>query len=561
MSIHPLIIGVASLIGFFAVPFSAAAAGSDLVVSMQGPSSAQRGQIIQYTATIANNGPDGAAQVRLTSGTPSALLFEPYYSDGRCNAPSGSIGCNLGYLPSGTVTRILLGFTVRPLTTSSCSPMTASVTVSLSGGSDAFPSNNSTTVRTQIPCPPRAECNDGIDNDRDGAVDYGRGGNADFGCLSANDRDERYPLAACYDGRDNDGDGRIDFPQDPGCSSRQDNDEFNPAPPAKPRVSAAPLPSPPPSPSRSPSPPPQSFSYSSSLPPPYVPFARTPSVPAIPQGRMPWLALPIPRCYQEEEGPGYVEDLMIDLRCEGSKWAGLPGFEGYSKGRGGSSTGGIGGTMGSGSFACNDGQDNDGDGRTDFPADPDCSSPRDPSENAVMEARASGRAPEEASAPCTETDQIIIEHTTLQQEVVPGSVVRFTTTVRNTSTRLPLTNSVLLNRLPPGTIAVALGGGLFDGRMLRWNIPRINPGAVYRTSYNVRVPTNLSHGDRFGGAISLDGGRCLVSIRDQGSVRVVQYLPKTGVDLSLLGTAFWILLVSASVGSGWWVGRRQFSSP
>ena len=36
------------------------------------------------------------------------------------------------------------------------------------------------------------------------------------------------PTFACSDGIDNDGDGLTDFPSDPGCSSANDNDEFNP---------------------------------------------------------------------------------------------------------------------------------------------------------------------------------------------------------------------------------------------------------------------------------------------------------------------------------------------
>jgi parallel beta-helix repeat protein len=37
---------------------------------------------------------------------------------------------------------------------------------------------------------------------------------------------------ACNDGMDNDGDGLIDYPADPGCISKVDNDEFNAPPPA-----------------------------------------------------------------------------------------------------------------------------------------------------------------------------------------------------------------------------------------------------------------------------------------------------------------------------------------
>ncbi len=39
------------------------------------------------------------------------------------------------------------------------------------------------------------------------------------------------PVPQCRDGADNDGDGKIDFPADPGCSSPDDNDEWNAPPP------------------------------------------------------------------------------------------------------------------------------------------------------------------------------------------------------------------------------------------------------------------------------------------------------------------------------------------
>src|SRR4051812_30521060 len=75
-----------------------------------------------------------------------------------------------------------------------------------------------------------SECNDGIDNDRDGLIDFP----SDPGCESELDaREERVLMPrACSDGIDNDGDGRIDFDSngngvrdaedDPGCSSAAD---------------------------------------------------------------------------------------------------------------------------------------------------------------------------------------------------------------------------------------------------------------------------------------------------------------------------------------------------
>ena len=73
------------------------------------------------------------------------------------------------------------------------------------------------------------QCQNNKDDDGDGATDYPN----DFSCSSATDTDETNPKSQCQDGVDNDGDGKTDFgtaaSNDPGCVSKQDNDEFNAA--------------------------------------------------------------------------------------------------------------------------------------------------------------------------------------------------------------------------------------------------------------------------------------------------------------------------------------------
>jgi large repetitive protein len=69
-------------------------------------------------------------------------------------------------------------------------------------------------------------CNDGLDNDLDGLVDY-----ADPGCVF-HGTDESPDPVQCNDGIDNDGDGLIDYPEDPGCLSEDDPSEFDIPPPA-----------------------------------------------------------------------------------------------------------------------------------------------------------------------------------------------------------------------------------------------------------------------------------------------------------------------------------------
>jgi hypothetical protein len=69
------------------------------------------------------------------------------------------------------------------------------------------------------------QCSDGVDNDGDGRTDFASAQH-DTGCDSASDDDEfNVVLPACGDGVDNDRDGLTDFPADSQCSSRNDGDE------------------------------------------------------------------------------------------------------------------------------------------------------------------------------------------------------------------------------------------------------------------------------------------------------------------------------------------------
>lgn len=69
---------------------------------------------------------------------------------------------------------------------------------------------------------PIPACNDGIDNDSNGLIDWPD----DPGCSSINDISESgWVITACNDEIDNDGDGLIDWPDDPDCSCTLDDSE------------------------------------------------------------------------------------------------------------------------------------------------------------------------------------------------------------------------------------------------------------------------------------------------------------------------------------------------
>lgn len=80
----------------------------------------------------------------------------------------------------------------------------------------ALSSSASTVLNVSVNNP---ECQDTLDNDSDGLVDFP----ADPGCSSLSDNYES--SIQCADGLDNDSDTFIDYPADPGCSSAGDNNE------------------------------------------------------------------------------------------------------------------------------------------------------------------------------------------------------------------------------------------------------------------------------------------------------------------------------------------------
>jgi hypothetical protein len=76
-----------------------------------------------------------------------------------------------------------------------------------------------------------APCNNGLDDDGDGKIDYAPG-TGDPGCQSARDASER-GTAICDNGADDDSDGRTDYNtnaalSDPGCASPSDSDPAHP---------------------------------------------------------------------------------------------------------------------------------------------------------------------------------------------------------------------------------------------------------------------------------------------------------------------------------------------
>ena len=203
---------------------------ADIEAHKTGPVSVALGETFMYQISVTNNGPDPVNNFLVTDLIQNGSTLNSTLSDPYCVLNGNNLECM-----DQTLTLTLnMGETYTfdvyfdfPVDSQLCDwTFYNDAYVQDSVAYDYNLSNNSSeNVTTTVTCLP--QCNDGIDNDNDGAIDYP----ADFGCSDANDDDESNPLAECQDGIDNDSNGFTDYPNDPGCASEQDDDEsgFNPA--------------------------------------------------------------------------------------------------------------------------------------------------------------------------------------------------------------------------------------------------------------------------------------------------------------------------------------------
>jgi endoglucanase len=198
-----------------------------------------------------------------------------------------------------------------------------------------------------------AACADGTDDDGDGFVDYPD----DPGCQSASDTDETDPVpTACADGVDNDGDGQTDYPNDPGCTAADDDDETDPPAAGDDLV--------------------VTLTTASDWDSGYCADVRIDNPGTMPSD---WrITLAIEGTVYNLWNANYSQaDSM--LTAEGLGWNNLV-QPGQSVAFGFCAERSVTSLPPTPAPACSDGQDNDGDGLIDFPAEPGCESADDDDE-------------------------------------------------------------------------------------------------------------------------------------------------------------------------------------
>lgn len=125
---------------------------SDLDVSIAAtPIIVKSGDVVTYTVTVKNHGPDVVAPV-LTDAVPSTMTFQSVSGGGACTTPgpgsSGTIVCRLASLDSGQSAVVSIALKVGPVRKGT---ITNTVNVAPSGGvTDPTPDNNTAAYTVRV---------------------------------------------------------------------------------------------------------------------------------------------------------------------------------------------------------------------------------------------------------------------------------------------------------------------------------------------------------------------------------------------------------------------------
>lgn len=138
-------------------------------------------------------------------------------------------------------------------------------------------------------------------------------------------------------------------------------------------------------------------------------------------------------------------------------------------------------------------------------------------------------------------DDLLFTKVASTDEVVPGGTVRYTLTVRNILSE-PLMDAVINDRFDASMLSIADAGdaqGLGGGR-LQWNVPILQPGDSWQTSYLLNVSPNAKRGAILTNIATITGSN-IGSLSLTQRVRTVRTgvftsMPQTGAAMDVLFT-------------------------
>jgi hypothetical protein len=130
--------------------------GTDLTISINGPTSAATGERVDVSVTIANRGPGLAQETEVDIELPALLAFRSSSTNCQEYRPPGGIRCTLLPISAGHTFEFNVGAQVKGRPDAGLLAINANVTGGPSGVIDPEPSNNAATLQLVVtPSPVR----------------------------------------------------------------------------------------------------------------------------------------------------------------------------------------------------------------------------------------------------------------------------------------------------------------------------------------------------------------------------------------------------------------------
>ncbi len=167
---------------------------------------------------------------------------------------------------------------------------------------------------------------------------------------------------------------------------------------------------------------------------------------------------------------------------------------------------------------CNDGRDNDYDGRTDFPRDPGCFSRDDNDERDSLPPPPIGQT------------LLTVQKLADRGEAHPGEQVNYTITIRNLSNSVA--PAVLVEDIFPTyqMTIVDPSSGILSGDRIIWNIQTLGPSEVRTITLRAQLAWNLGSGTAVQNSVRVSAPGMPTPVNAIATIQIPYRSPVTGAD-------------------------------
>lgn len=148
---------------------------------------------------------------------------------------------------------------------------------------------------------------------------------------------------------------------------------------------------------------------------------------------------------------------------------------------------------------------------------------------------------------------VIFRKTVDSNEVIPGGMLHYTLYVQNLAST-SINNAIITDRFDPTKVSFAYGSSVrqLGSGQLRWNVPTLQPGQVWQTTYALSVSPTLPMGSQIVNIATISGDDLMYgSLNEKVSVvqtGVIGELPVTGSPFDLLFVFSSLPLAAAAAG-------------